>query len=85
MTYGKPTFWKDQKWVIWWGDSGYWFIHRASYPSVLGNRYYQLQKQNVGSPENSEPNDWSVDYGTANERSQPPTPRLSRAGKLFVP
>jgi len=71
----KPTFWKDNAWVIFYG-SGYWFIHRATHPSVVGTRYYQLRKQNVRSPEQSLPTDWSIDYGTKSERSQPPPPRL---------
>ena len=77
---GKPTFWKDNIWVIWFGSSGYWFIHRATYPSVAGNRYYQLRKLDVFSPELAEPSDWSVDYGTASERSQAPPPRLTSIG-----
>ena len=75
---GKPTFWKDNTWVIYGSASGYWFIHWADHPNVSGVRYYTLNKHGVKSPEKSEPSDWSVDYGSDDERSLPPPPRISK-------
>ena len=81
---GKSTYWKrdtsgksGNDWVMWRGGS-HWFIHKARYPSVAGNRYYELKT--MGAPFMSTPSDWKVDHGTNAARSVGPGPRV----EIFV-